>query len=75
MTNSNGWISAKTPPEVPDMYLVCIFNTICFQHQKEIVKVMSYNPMTGWGSLNNFGQVVYWRPIPDLPDELLEYFK
>lgn len=75
INNQKGWISANTPPEIPDMYLVCVSNTICFQHEKEVVKVMSYNSMTGWGGIDCFANVVYWRPIPDLPDEVMEYFK
>lgn len=71
MTDLKGWISTETPPEVPDMYLVCVSNTVCFQHEKEVVKVMSYHPETGWGGWNSFANVVCWRHIPELPNDLI----
>lgn len=72
MVDLNGWISAETPPEVPDMYLVCVSNTICLRYEKEVVKVMSYHPDTGWGGVDSFANVVYWQNLPSLPVEFME---
>lgn len=60
-----GWISVDDRlPTEHDVYTVYCPSSLCFQHEKEQIQMVSFHPDTGWNSPT---RITHWQPIPKPP--------